>query len=543
MLKRGNKFYEELVKRNGHEDPLRKTLVIIDEAHKLYSNMTSAAEKPDMHTLETWVANSYKVSGEQSVRILAMTGTPYLDDGMDMIKLLNLLRPTNSQFPISFDAFSAKYLDANTGKFTADGKTVFLDDIAGYVSYLNRTRDGRNFAHPVFHPVYVNLSPYQHPKKASRELDKKIKDLKSVAKKLKKEISVKVKEENIKLKTERSKCIVDRKASEREKIQVKKSSLRDAKQAAKEHKVDATAKCAELPKGQRKSCKEDVQKAYNEEIERIKSELADITKGVKVDFSECDVIMEKLNVIKDELDESSGYKNIEKELTDLKLQMSNWYSEAKALKVVITDSVKLLKEHKFEFKKTKELYKQEQKTLARMKLSREEKKSLTRQLRMKFGPEIKSIKTRLHTLKMELAKLKQKKMLILLKMKRKRPEDVSPFSAIYKCLKPEFIHVNTPASMSYKNNAHNNSSIIRETLKNELANYYKARVDAIFDKEKVTKGDIALVFHPDKLPANLKKFYKEDFSVRRKIDRTFSEVMRLFAEGKLTKERAERIVS
>ena len=46
MLLQKNKIYDEMVNRNGKEDPLRKTLLIIDEAHKLYSPGVAASEKP-----------------------------------------------------------------------------------------------------------------------------------------------------------------------------------------------------------------------------------------------------------------------------------------------------------------------------------------------------------------------------------------------------------------------------------------------------------------------------------------------------------------
>ena len=40
-----------MTKINGKTDPLRKTLVIIDEAHKLYSPDTIAAERPNIEIM------------------------------------------------------------------------------------------------------------------------------------------------------------------------------------------------------------------------------------------------------------------------------------------------------------------------------------------------------------------------------------------------------------------------------------------------------------------------------------------------------------
>ena len=39
MLLKLNKFYDKIINRNGEDDPLHKTLLIIDEAHKLYTNI------------------------------------------------------------------------------------------------------------------------------------------------------------------------------------------------------------------------------------------------------------------------------------------------------------------------------------------------------------------------------------------------------------------------------------------------------------------------------------------------------------------------
>jgi hypothetical protein len=173
MLLKKNRFYEEIVKKNGELDPLRKTLLIIDEAHKLYTTTGPVAERPKIDIFEDMIQKSYKVSGKDSVRVLLMTATPYTEDSMEMIKLLNLLREV--QMPSHFHSFSTKYLD-NNGYFTNTGKKEFQDDIAGYVSYVNRMQDARNFAHPIIEPVYVKMS-YKEDRKPTKELDVKIKAL------------------------------------------------------------------------------------------------------------------------------------------------------------------------------------------------------------------------------------------------------------------------------------------------------------------------------------------------------------------------------
>jgi hypothetical protein len=76
---------------------------------------------------------------------------------MEMIKLLNLLRPAERQMPHEFNSFAAEYLNEQ-GQFTEDGRHKYLDNIAGYVSYLNRERDARQFAQPIIQEVHVPIT-------------------------------------------------------------------------------------------------------------------------------------------------------------------------------------------------------------------------------------------------------------------------------------------------------------------------------------------------------------------------------------------------
>ena len=153
-----NEFYKELVKRNGKEDPLKKTLIIIDEAHKLFAEDTPSAEKPDIKLLKKAIYKSYEYSKDDSCKLLLMTATPYTNDPIQLFKLLNLLR-TDDYFPEDFEEFKEMYLDDNY-KFKKDNKQhkLFLDKISGYISYLNREKDARQFAYPVIYTEEVSMS-------------------------------------------------------------------------------------------------------------------------------------------------------------------------------------------------------------------------------------------------------------------------------------------------------------------------------------------------------------------------------------------------
>ena len=153
-----NEFYKELVKRNGKDDPLKKTLIIIDEAHKLFAEDTPSAERPDINLLKKAIYKSYDYSGEESCKLLLMTATPYTNDPIQLFKLLNLLK-TDNYFPEKFEDFKEMYLDDNYKFRKENGQhKKFLDNITGYISYLNREKDARQFAYPVIYTEDVLMS-------------------------------------------------------------------------------------------------------------------------------------------------------------------------------------------------------------------------------------------------------------------------------------------------------------------------------------------------------------------------------------------------
>jgi len=164
LVSKNNQYYDQLVKRNGEVDPLRKTLLIIDEAHKLYGGGDlSSIERPDMQAFHKALMHSYAVSGKDSVRVLLMTATPITEDPIELVKLVNLCKPEENQIPTNFDQFADTYLD-DAGDFTAIGRNMFLDDIAGHVSYLNREGDARQFSRPILREVLIPIADAQTKK-------------------------------------------------------------------------------------------------------------------------------------------------------------------------------------------------------------------------------------------------------------------------------------------------------------------------------------------------------------------------------------------
>jgi superfamily II DNA or RNA helicase len=154
-----NEYYTELVNINGKDDPLRKTLLIIDEAHKLYGGEDlSGNERPDMEKFKESLMHSYSHSKENSVKVLLMTATPITNDPMELIKLVNLCKEKNEQIPDEIDEFYKKFEVTSRGNFSNKGSLQYLNAITGNISYLSREADGRQFVKPVVTIVKVPMS-------------------------------------------------------------------------------------------------------------------------------------------------------------------------------------------------------------------------------------------------------------------------------------------------------------------------------------------------------------------------------------------------
>ena len=314
MLLKENRFYEEIVEKNGSVDPLRKTLVIIDEAHKLYAENVTGSEKPQVEILEQMIQNSYKVSGKNSARVLLMTATPYTSDGMEMIKLLNLLRPKADQFPADFDKFAAAYLNKE-GYFSKQGLLKYQNAVSGYVSYLNRSQDARNFSHPVLENVHVPIStsgkdvPGKHLDNSIKEINAKIKEIRGEIKAEKAQIKDKAKEV-------KANCI----AEKREKIAACKESVKatfDSKiDKAKADKESALEKCKSVEKSAKKACRDAATAKHKGLMESLRGEKSDA-------LARCNDLKDACNS-----DKTSRLAELNKKV----LELNEYIAEAKSKK-------------------------------------------------------------------------------------------------------------------------------------------------------------------------------------------------------------------
>lgn len=387
LLLQKNKYYEQMVTRNGKDDPLRKTLLIIDEAHKLYSPTVQGSEKPDTDILEKMIQHSYEKSGKDSVRIITMTGTPYTEDGMEMIKLINLLKEKSDHLPTEFDAFSKAYLDEN-GYFTTKGSAKLLNDLSGYISYVNRSQDARNFAYPVMEEVTVPITEHVLTEEENK-IKKTKEDIKAVKRQLREaKKGAKLKEKGCK--------------------ELEKTSLKEKEAMAKSDKDADIEKCKELPVKERKPCKEAAAIKYEEALELNKEQAAE-------EFTDC---MNKAD------DNEELLTKLEDQLNALQAIVETSRDTKKSITATVKELRAEMKEEKGTLKDLKEELIQQRNVIKRIK-DKDARKKETKRVRESFGKEFKAQKKVVLALRNKIVSLTLDKKKMLLKEGAKPLEDVS----------------------------------------------------------------------------------------------------------------------
>ena len=137
-------IFKKLVKNDpNNKDPLYKTVVVIDEAHKLYTKDLKSQEMHDIKSIEKMIQNSYAFS-KIPCKIILMSATPITKNPMEMIKLFNLIIKNQDD---RFDEknFLDLYVD-KSGKFKKDKIELFRKKIDGLISYLDVSKNPEKFA-------------------------------------------------------------------------------------------------------------------------------------------------------------------------------------------------------------------------------------------------------------------------------------------------------------------------------------------------------------------------------------------------------------
>lgn len=180
LIAKKNQYYKDLVKINGSEDPFKNTLIIIDEAHKLFTNDLKSIERPDVIKLKQALHNSYELSRNNSCKVLLLSATPITEDVMSLNKMLNLILPVNSQLPEDYELFKEKYCDIN-GLITTEGAISYINNISGIVSHLNRSGDIRQFAYPVYKDIMTVPPPTENYTEKLKLVENTLKNTKDKA--------------------------------------------------------------------------------------------------------------------------------------------------------------------------------------------------------------------------------------------------------------------------------------------------------------------------------------------------------------------------
>jgi DNA repair ATPase RecN len=282
---------DKLIQRNGKADILRKTLIIIDEAHKLYGGDLKAGERPDMAIMERLLQKSYTTSGKDSARLLIMTATPFTNSPMELFQLINLCKESPSE-KITTDLldFKRTYMNA-ADLLTESGVKKLADKLSGYISYLNREQDPTQFAQPIMIEVPVimsHLPDNETRKEFFAETDKKVKTLNRLeAKVLSKQQQTDIKELNKRL---------------RETQKNLKALLKERQTRCKTIKNrEEKAKCVEDIKKEVEAEIHDIVENIKTELERLKKSQAD-NKGLKAGEKEhIKQMKERLETLRKEL--------------------------------------------------------------------------------------------------------------------------------------------------------------------------------------------------------------------------------------------------
>lgn len=433
MLLKRNKIYNEMVRRNGEEDPLRKTLLIVDEAHKLYSPTVAQSEKPNTDILEKMIQNSYDKSGKDSVRVLLMTATPFTADGMEMIKLLNLLRQ-GQQLPIDFNQFADTYLD-DGGYFTKSGLQRFQDNISGYISYLNKSQYANQFAHPVIQNVYADMSIEPVPEDKNVSTSAKIsKETREHMKEVRAEIR------QIKAMQKAAKKAFNGTAKTKECLDRVKGEFEGKTKEAKNTKEQEETRCKELPVKQRKGCKDEATQKYKQLMEDLKQQKAvamdecrKLKNAIANDNEELQNAMAKLEGLTKEVAEFKiraakvRERNAQKKVYRLEVRELN--ARRKPLQEKIKTTRAELKEKRAELKEKRKQLKSITDKIERKKATREFRKSEP------LIPEVKNLNKTMKDLRAQSSRFNSEANVIKLKHGLKKIKNISQQYALAKYCK------------------------------------------------------------------------------------------------------------
>jgi len=157
------KLYYALLEKARKLDPktndiLFKTIVIIDEVHKLFETSDLIAQEThNIEVIKDMIYKSYENKIHKNrCKIILLSATPVLKDPLEIVNLLNLIIVNpNDRFDVPL--FKKDYL-TSSGYFTKNGAIKFRKCIKDLVSYIDISKNPNTFVQVNYQEVLVPIS-------------------------------------------------------------------------------------------------------------------------------------------------------------------------------------------------------------------------------------------------------------------------------------------------------------------------------------------------------------------------------------------------
>lgn len=159
-------------------DRSKKTMFIIDEAHKFISNVyNNLTSQEGTRALTIYNTIQMEKKNNDDTRILLLTATPLVNNIYELVLYYNLLKP--GIFPDNEEEFNQEFIESGIyDTLTGDKKNMFIRRILGLTSYyIGSTPD--KFATKTQNFIKLEMSKYHESVYDEFERIEKEKDMKS----------------------------------------------------------------------------------------------------------------------------------------------------------------------------------------------------------------------------------------------------------------------------------------------------------------------------------------------------------------------------
>ena len=141
------------------DDPLFKTVIIIDEVHKLFTTGDLLAQEThNIETIKNMIYNSYDSNKihKNKCKIILLSATPITQDPLEIVNLFNLII-TKPEDRFDIPSFKKDYL-TSYGYITSEGIVKFKNKIKDLVSYIDISKNPNKFAQVIYKEILIPIS-------------------------------------------------------------------------------------------------------------------------------------------------------------------------------------------------------------------------------------------------------------------------------------------------------------------------------------------------------------------------------------------------